>query len=309
MAVSRLAAARYRDAKNLLGGLLASERVPGEALVPILLPTLWVLKSAERGDPANACVDACLTLHYGYGQLGIRADLQFVDLVVQDSAGHTLMHGNPQPSWDGTQLDGHCILWLPGCRRFVDPTVAQYPAVARLALGPIVGRVEAVTGPQGAVAAITQGQSVPPGVHFGVPRKDAMLLYTVAEEDAARAAHSNPFFARYAPEHRRTGTNLAAYALEALRTPSAIQRARTAPYPRVAALLDAIGDSPSTTDADGNWFFDLPDPDGGIQRLGLDDIPVPQGTPPALTWGWPGSTARQVQARPAGEGSQSGQVP
>src|SRR6266566_2796722 len=81
MAVSRLAAARYRDAKNLLGGLLASERVPGEALVPILLPTLWVLKSAERGDPANACVDACLTLHYGYGQLGIRADLQFVDLV------------------------------------------------------------------------------------------------------------------------------------------------------------------------------------------------------------------------------------
>ena len=153
--------------------------------------------------------------------------------------------------------------------------------MAQLALGPIVGRVQAVKGPQGAVTAITQGQGVPPGVHFGVPRKDAMLLYTVAEEDAARVAFGSPFFVQYAPEHRR-GTNLAAYALEVLRTPSAIQRARTAPYPRVAALLDTIGNSPSATDADGNWIFDLPHSDGGVRSLSLDDIPVPQGTPPAL---------------------------
>ncbi len=248
----------------------------------MLLPALWVLKSAERGDPANACVDACMTLHYGYGQLGIRADLQFVDLVVQDSAGHIIMHGNPQPTWNGTELDGHCVLWLPESRRFVDPTVAQYPAVARLALGPIVGRVEAVTGPEGAITAITQGQGVPPGTHFGVPRKDAMLLYTIADEDAGRAAHSSPFFAQYAPEHRRTGTNLAAYALEALRTPSAVQRVRAAPYPRLVALLDAIGDSPSRTDSSGNWFFDLPSPGGGTQSLSLEDIPLPRGTPPAF---------------------------
>jgi hypothetical protein len=281
-AVRRLAAARYHDAKQMLGTLLASDRIPGESLVAMLLPTLWVLKSAERGDRANACVDACLTLRYGYGQLGIRADLQFVDLVVQDSAGNTIMHGNPQPTWDGTELDGHCILWLPGSRRFVDPTVAQYPAVAQMALGPIVGRLQAATGPQGKVTAITQGQAVPPGTHFGVPRKDGMLLYTIAEQDAAAAAHSSPFFARYASEHRRTGTNLASYALEALRAPSAIQRARTAPYPRLVALLDAIGDSPSSTDDDGNWFFDLPDPGGGTQALSLDDIPLPRGAPPAL---------------------------
>jgi hypothetical protein len=123
---------------------------------------------------------------------------------------------------------------------------------------------------------------VSPGAHFGVPRKDAMLLYTVAGRRRPRAAYSSPLFAQYAPEHRRAGTNLAAYALEALRTPSAIQRARTAPYPRVAALLDAIGNSPSETDADGNWFFSLPDPGCGMQGLGLDDIPVPQGTRPAL---------------------------
>lgn len=282
LVVSRLAAARYQDATKLLGNLLASDRIPGEALIPMLLPALWVLKSTERGDRANACVDACMTLHYGYGQLGIRADLQFVDLVVQDSAGHTMMHGTPQPSWDGTELDGHCVLWLPGSRRFVDPTVAQYPAVARLALGPVVGRVEAVTGPEGAITAITQGQGVPPGTHFGVPRKDAMLLYTVAEEDAARVAHSSPLFAQYASEHQRTGTNLAAYALEALRTPPAIQRARAAPYPRVVAMLDAIGDSPSRTDSRGNWFFDLPSVDGGTQSLSLEQIPVPRGTPPPL---------------------------
>ena len=281
-AARRLAGARYQDAKNLVGTLLGSDRIPGESLVPMLLPALWVLKSSERGDPANACVDACMTLRYGYGQLGIRADLQFVDLVVQDSAGRTVMHGNPQPSWDGTELDGHCILWLPGSRRFVDPTVAQYPAVARLALGPVVGRVQAVTGPQGKVTAIAQGQGAPPGTHFGMPRKDAMLLYTIAGEDAAAAAHSSPFFTRYAPEHRRTGINLASYAIEALRTPSAIQRARTAPYPRLAALLDAIGDSPSSTDSDGNWFFDLPAPGGGTQSLSLENTPVPRGTPPAL---------------------------
>ena len=123
---------------------------------------------------------------------------------------------------------------------------------------------------------------MPPGAHFGVPRKDAILLYTIVEEDAAHAAHSSPYFAQYAPEHQRTGTNLAAYALEALRTRSAIQPARAVPYRRVAALLDAIGDAPSRTDSDGNWFFDLPTPGSGTQSLSLENIPVPRGTPPAL---------------------------
>lgn len=281
-AARRLAAARFENARTLVGNLLGSDRVPGEALVPMLLPALWVLKSAERGDRANACVDACMTLHYGYGQLGIRADLQFVDLVVQDSAGRVVMHGTPEPSWDGAELDGHCVLWLPGCRRLVDATVAQYPEAARLGLGPVVGRIEAVTGPEGDVTAITQGQGVPPGAHFGVPRGDAVLLYTVAGADAAAAARSSPYFAELAPEHQRTGTNLAAYALEALREADTGRRARQAPYPRLAALLNAIGDSPSRTDAAGNWFFDVPRSGGGTQSLSLGEIPLPPGTPAAL---------------------------
>jgi hypothetical protein len=47
----------------------------------------------------------------------------------------------------------------------------------------------------------------------------------------------------------------------------------------VTALLDAVGDSPEEVDGTGDWHFRLP-PLG--QRVRLDQVPLPPGTPPAL---------------------------
>jgi hypothetical protein len=81
--------------------------------------------------------------------------------------------------------------------------------------------------------------------------------------------------AQTAHEHRRTGANLASYALDALRRPSVINIASAAPFPRVTGLLAAIGDVPSETDAAGNWYFMMPDPAGGHRSLRIDKIPLP----------------------------------
>jgi hypothetical protein len=81
------------------------------------------------------CVDACRILHHAYAQFGIGSELRAVDLVVQDAAGRMVMHGTPEPSWEGTMLDGHCILTLPSDQCFVDATVEQYPQIAQLGQG------------------------------------------------------------------------------------------------------------------------------------------------------------------------------
>jgi hypothetical protein len=273
-----LAVARYENARNLLANMLAGE-VPGEALVPMMLITLWVLNAAESGLPPNVCVDACQTIRHALAQFGIEAQLVAVDLVVDDPARGTTLHGTPEPSWEGTELDGHCILWLPRARRFLDPTVTQYPDAARLGLGPVMGRTSAIAGPQAKVKALAEGATLLEGSHFGVPRGGGMLLYTVASQEATRVITANPWIMQHADDHRRTGINLASWALDVLRRPSVISIARAAPFPRVTGLLDAIGDAPDEQDDAGNWYFRMPDPGGGQRRLRLDQIPLP-GAPP-----------------------------
>jgi hypothetical protein len=289
-----LAAARYDNAKNLLVGMLAGG-VPGESLVPMMLMTLWVLRAAESGAPPNVCADACQTLRYAFAQFGIDTQLVAVDLVVDDPARGTTVHGTPEPSWEGTVLDGHCILWLPRWRRFLDPTVTQYADAARLGFGPVMGRMDAINGSQDEVKAIAEGEALPEGAHFAVPRGAGMLLYTVASREATRIITDSPWMVQNTDDHRRTGINLASYALDALRRPSVISIARAAPFPRVTGLLAAIGDAPSETDAAGNWYFTLPDPAGGQHRLRLDEISLPGERPYLPLAGGAGAArARQV---------------
>jgi hypothetical protein len=65
VAVDPLAAGVLRDAKHVLGQVLGNDRVPPDAMVPMLLPLLWVLRAAGAGAPPNVCVDACETLRWG----------------------------------------------------------------------------------------------------------------------------------------------------------------------------------------------------------------------------------------------------
>lgn len=136
-------------------------------------------------------------------------------------------------------------------------------------------------GLQDDVTAIATG-TLPTGTQIGVERSGALLSYTIANDQATHVIAGNPWLASHDKEHRQAGVNLAAWALEELRAPSVIQRARDTPYPRLTALLDAIGTAPSDTDAAGNWYFHLPADGGTTQRLSLEEIPLP-GAPPALT--------------------------
>ena len=133
------------------------------------------------------------------------------------------------------------------------------------------------------VVAIAEGTSLPQGAQFAVPRGNGTLLYTVVGEDATRVITGYPWIVQATPGHRRAGINLASYALDALRRPPVIATARAAPFPRLAALLGAIGDVPSQTDQAGNWYFSFSDPAGGHRLLSLDQVPLPAGTPPPLS--------------------------
>jgi hypothetical protein len=177
-ALDPLSAGVLQNAQQMLVQLLSSDRIPGDAAVPMLLPVLWVLRAADSGAPPNVCVSACQTLRFAYAQLGIRAELHAVELTVDDSSGTTFERGTGMPSWEGMELDGHCVLWLPDRRRLVDPTVVQFPEVARLALGPVVGKVTSVMGRGEDAIAITDGGTLPEGARFPAQRGNGLLSCT-----------------------------------------------------------------------------------------------------------------------------------
>lgn len=239
------------------------------------MPTLLV--NIVAGSPANGCIGASHVLRHAFGQFGIRSHLQLVDLVIRDHAsGDGIMYGTPEPSWDeaGQVFDGHCVLWLPGSQRIIDATVEQFPMVRQLGMGPVIGRV--------AVSTVDVDLEIPPpGTHLGVQRGDLMLLYTTVPADFADVVDV-PWVRDRAEQDRRSGINLASTALDALREPRVRARAVAAPYPRLRALLRAVGDADSITDEDGDVQFTVLGPNGA-QRLRLDEIPLPPNTPPDPT--------------------------
>jgi hypothetical protein len=60
-----------------------------------------------RCQPANRCLDGCLTLQCCYALFGFRSEIRAVDLAVADETGRVVMHGTPQPSWEDNVVDGH----------------------------------------------------------------------------------------------------------------------------------------------------------------------------------------------------------
>jgi hypothetical protein len=250
-------------------------------MIPMLLLNLWVMNNVRAGMPPNMCVDACQVLRYALGQFGIRSAVAAVLLVVDDPVRGAAVCGTLEPSWDGTELDGHCILWLPGQQRFADPTVAQYPPAARLSTAPVLGKVASANGAPGDLADLAAG-ILPEGTRFGVRRGDGALLYTIASEQATQVITGDPWIMQNAGLRQAAGINLASQAITALRAPNVIQRAMTVPYPRVTALLGVIGDAPDDADDLGDWYFLLPAPNGGRKPVRLDQVPLPEGCPPEL---------------------------
>ncbi|MFE7161382.1 hypothetical protein [Streptomyces sp. NPDC057636] len=95
----------------------------------------------------------------------------------------------------------------------------------------------------------------------------------------------NPEAVAHSDRHRRTGVNVASFALVALRGEGVRGRAKQTPYPRLRALLRAVGDAPYEADESGDVRFRLPDQNDEEQWLRLDGIPLPSSVLAA----WPRS--------------------
>ncbi|MEV5687573.1 hypothetical protein AB0L68_30970 [Streptomyces sp. NPDC052164] len=252
------------------------EHAKPDQLVELVLPHLWAALVDGR-IPANVCVDACMTLRNAYGQLGVRAELLAVDLLVQRKGGGTTHYGSLTPSWTGTSWNGHCVLVLPDSERFVDATVEQFDEVREVGHGPLVGKVTLST---------HDGFVVEPGAQVVLQRGDLMLTYTVAGPEAVASIVEHPEAVAHAEGHHHTGVNVASFALIALRDEGVRGRAMQAPHPRLRALLRAVGDAPYEADEEGGGVkFRLTDQTGQEQWLRLDEIPLPASVPAA----WPRS--------------------
>lgn len=256
------------------------EHGDGEKLAIHFPALLWV-KLAE-GVHGNACVDACATLRYAYEQLGIPAELLPAGVMIHEESGRRTEYATDEPHWvNGTIFVGHTVLVLPEHGKLVDPTVEQVPAIRKLGMGPIIGRIP----PEGRQA-LREG-----GVSFVVPREKLLIEYAPARSGHRDVLVDAPLLVEHADRYRRAGINLATMVLEMFRSPQVLPRIRQAPFPVIHALLDAIGDVPLEPDDDGNMRVLLPDGAGGTRPVYLDELPPsdPSTSPTASTnrswWG------------------------
>ncbi|MEH0930895.1 GNAT family N-acetyltransferase [Micromonospora sp. CPCC 205558] len=234
----------------------------GELLAIQFLPLLWI-KMAE-GQRANACIDACTQLRYAYQQFGIAAQILPVGVVIHDPDGGRTRYATDEPSWhDDTTLLGHTILLLPEHDRLVDPTIEQVPEVRALRQGPVIGRL-----PEPNRQALHDGKT-----SFAVQRADLLIEYQPVRPEHRDRLLNGPLLARNDAQYRRGAVNLAAMAVQAFRDAGAADRIRqTTTFPRLTALLDAIGDAPIGVDqVSSDVLIHLP---GG--PVPLDQVPVPR---------------------------------
>ncbi|MEU7802623.1 hypothetical protein AB0B10_25525 [Micromonospora arborensis] len=226
-----------------------------------LLPVV-LLVDHLRGRPANVCVDACLLLKRMYGILGIDARITPVSVTVEPPGGGVSVYGR-NARWEGDAFAGHVVLWLPGMQRLVDPTIQQFPEMATEKM-PLIGRVGA--------SSHAISDSLPPGSDIPIPRQGTQLMYSVLDteafvldtEVARRAEQLNP----------KSAANIAGWALSIMGTPDIEPRIRSASFPRIHALLSAIGGADVDAGPDGYRFM-LPGPNGQLVPTWIDDVPLP----------------------------------
>lgn len=233
----------------------------GEFLAIQFLPMLWI-KMAE-GQRANACIDACTQLRHAYHQFGIRAEIMPVGVVIHHPDGSRTQYATNEPRWhDETTMVGHTVLLLPEHDKLVDPTIEQVPEIRALRQGPVIGRLAEQNR-----HALHDGQT-----SFAVQRGDLLIEYQPVQPEHRDRLLRGPLLARNDAQYRRAAVNLAAMALRAFRDAGAADRIRqSTAFPRLTALLDAIGDAPIDVDeATSDVLIHLP---GGPVRL--DQVPAP----------------------------------
>ncbi|MCM3920269.1 hypothetical protein ND748_01010 [Frankia sp. AiPs1] len=238
-------------------------KAPPDRLPLWLLPHLY--RSYVSGAKSNICIDACQTLAAAFRQLGIRARLWPVELTITPPGRILPARYGANPRWNGNVFHGHCVLWLPDHQHFIDVTLEQFAETAHD--DPLVGR--ALVPPGAPDWAASGGESL-------VPRSDGTLLhYRAGTADQATAMMDAAVVRNLVAAHHRAGTNLASTAVAMCGAdPEILARARSGPFPRFRALLDALQGVPFEVDEAEDWRFSWPAPDGSRRPLRLDEIPV-----------------------------------
>jgi hypothetical protein len=254
-ALARELAQRATGALNrVLGGDLS------DPMTVIAMPALFletVVAAYRHVLPAERCVDDCLVLAYAYAQLGLEAEVRFAELTVTDSViASRAVHGTLDPGWEDGMIHGHMVVWLPGHRSLVDPTAEQYEEIAAYEQGPVI-----------AVAARQAGQ--------GAIRADAeRLVYVLGTREASARLLDHPYVHEQEDGHVRRGVNVASEVLTRLTARRPARETAAVPYPRMAALAEAVRSLKARTDADGFLYFS-PRGSGAQPRMRLNEIPLP----------------------------------
>lgn len=241
------------DDSSQLAGLLSA--LDAERLPLIGLP-LWCMALAAD-TPANNCLNVALSLSAAYRQLGIEAQPAPVELTITDRAGiRADRYGHPEPYVDEETkgLKGHVGVWLPKHRRFLDPTVVQFPGVREVSPAPVVLPFEADWSDLYGGTAMT-------------PRGDELLLaydplpFEVLDQPIRRVREIATAVgaADGGGDHDRMGYNSATTFLQAVATLGELRaRVDARLYPRFARLVEIIGTAEIDVDGEENARIHLP---------------------------------------------------
>lgn len=207
--------------------------------LPILGLPLWYLLAVE-GAPANLCLDASLTLQAAFELFGIEAAPAPVELFAPDERGEPVAYGNDSPRFDNGNFIGHVGLWLPGVRRFIDPTVQQFPGLRSTNPSPVTLPTgdqdwpQLVGGMVGAICAQTRIMYRP-------------LPLEALDEPLRQVQELMP------GAHHRAGVNLAGNFLELVRADQDLRsKIDNGPYPQMTTLLNLLNGTELVVDDDEN---------------------------------------------------------
>ncbi len=245
-------------------------RAPSDPMqVPSLPPLFIDLIAARDLAPLERCLDDCMTLVHAYAHLGIPAELRAAELAVTNtSTKASITHGSLAPRWEDGMIRGHTVVWLPTLKHLIDITAEQFPELAALNEGPIIAR-DVDRRPSDAVPTRTT-----------IKRKNLLLTYTLAPTETTADLLNHPMARAEAANYRRRGVNVASAAVSILSHSLPPESAQSIPHKRAAALVEAVRDLPGHLTPTEEPRFLLPGPDGRQVVAQLDEIPLPDGTPP-----------------------------
>ena len=206
-----------------------------------------------------------------YAQMGIAAEVRAAELVITTATGQSSTHGSLAPRWHDGLMHGHAVVWLPRLAHLADVTVGQYPPDRGSRARTGHRRLHPAPGSD------TAGDLV----QVEVPWDSLLLAYTLAPVVTTAIMLDHPVMRAEEGGHRRRGMNVASAAVRLLADFLPAQQASLIPRPRAAALAEAVRDLPEHRTPEGDLWFMLPGPEGNPVAARLDEIPLPDGTPPA----------------------------